>query len=83
VVTSVDTDGDESIQSAMVSPSPAGTNSGGSSSGGGGGGCFITTAKKDGNWDNLRIIAVLGISFVAGALTFWLRVHSPQRKAQR
>jgi hypothetical protein len=81
VVTSVDDDADESIQSAIVSPSPAGTDSGGSSSGGGG--CFITTAKKDGNWDNLRIIAVLGISFVAGALTFWLRVHSPQRKAQR
>jgi hypothetical protein len=41
-VTSVDMDGDESIQSAMISPSPVGTNPGGSSSGGG---CFITTAQ--------------------------------------
>jgi hypothetical protein len=78
VVTSVDMDGDESIQSAMVSPSPEETISG-SSSGGGGGGCFISVAKKDGNWANFRMIAVLGISFV---LTIWCTVQDALRKVK-
>jgi hypothetical protein len=63
-VTSVDTDGDESIQSAMVSPSPAaassvGANSPGSS--GGGGGCFITTAKSSRGSAGTYLVIVLGI----------------------
>jgi hypothetical protein len=79
VVTSVDDDGDESIQSAMVSPSPAATDPGGSSSGGGGG-CFISTAKRDVNWDIPRMMAVLAVSLV---LTIWLRAHGAGRRAKK
>jgi hypothetical protein len=79
VVTSVDDDGDESIRSAMVSPSPAATDPGGSSSGGGGG-CFISTAKRDVNWDIPRMMAVLAVSLV---LTIWLRAHGAGRRAKK
>ncbi|MGD8765333.1 MAG: hypothetical protein PVG87_23710, partial [Desulfobacteraceae bacterium] len=78
-ITSVDAEGDESIQSAMVSPSPAAGGSDPSvgadspaSFGGGGGGCFIGAAKSfrgsAGVWVAL-VLAMLGI--IAGGIGKW------------
>jgi TolB protein len=70
-VTSVDTDGDESIQSAMVSPSPAAASSASSpgSFGSGGGGCFIDTVSYSGPQQWIWLLVLL---IIAAALRYRL-----------
>ena len=83
-VTSVDADGDESIQSAMVSPSPAASSSSSpaSFSSGGGGGCFISTAKSSSASGGICVAFVLAMAFLFWILEFGLRIEK-QLKRQR
>ena len=73
-VTSVDAGGDESIQSAMVSPSPAAGNSVGTNNpanfGSGGGGCFITTAKSSSASGGVCVALVFAMAFLFWILNF-------------
>jgi hypothetical protein len=72
-VTSVDAEGDESIQSATVSPSPAAENSGNANStasSGGGGGCFITTAKSVSRSGGSYLALVLAM---VGVVVIWVQ----------
>jgi hypothetical protein len=77
----VDADGDESIQSAMVSPSPAAGGSDPSvgadspaSFGGGGGGCFIGAAKYASRLDVTYVTLVLAMAFLFWILDCGLRI---------
>ena len=81
-VTAVDTDGNESIPSAMTaSPSLAGIT--GSGSGGGGGGCFIGTAATSFKSANIQTAAIYWILMVCGFLVPFLKIVSAKIAAGR
>ena len=70
-VTSVDDHGDESVQSAVVSPN---INSGGS----GGGWCFICTAKSSSRSGGVYVALVLGMM---GMIMMWFRAFGIRNSA--
>jgi fibronectin type 3 domain-containing protein len=80
VVTSVDNDGDESIQSAMISPSPAETGSGNTSSDEVA--CFISTTKSSSGSGGVYVVLFLGMIFLFWILDCGFRIKNKKTEGK-